>query len=299
LNRFSSQLLCLCRSTHTYIKRKVDLDWVDIAGVDTNYNLSPILVSHGLFSNKKEWLQPCKELNILTGRKVICYDAVNHGDSSQHSSMSYHDLAHDLYMFLAELNIQKKVIHLGHRMGGKSAGTLALVKPEKVSQLVIIDSAPCARNECLLGDTTAALKLVLDLDISAFESKEAISEKLQSIPLTPLLLDLVLNNVAPKPGGGFKLTCNLQNVMENYDELIAFPPLLEGVTYDGPTLFIGDSKRQSNDISSVKNRFPNVQFHHVDDIDYNIHIDMPKDILGAVSEFLNAEGSESDVTKKF
>lgn len=303
VKRFPSKLRFLFhRSTSdtSYIKRKTDLDWIDIAGVDTNYNLSPVLVSHGLFSNKKEWIQPCKELNLLTGRKVICYDAVNHGDSSQHSGMSYFELAHDVHMFLTELNIQKKVIHFGHRMGGKTASSLALAHPDKVSHLILIDSAPCIRSECVLGDTTTALKLVLDVDMSTFESKEDISEKLRSIPLTPLLLDLVLNNVAPKPAGGFKLTCNLHSVIENYNEIVSFPSSawFDEVTYDGPTLFIGDISR-SDEMDAVKKRFPNVQLHHVEDIDYNIHLDMPKDILSAVSDFLNSEDNKSDMTKKF
>ena len=287
-------MYCLCRRSHTYIERKVDLDFDIHAGLNTNYDLSPIVVSHGLFSNKKEWTQSCKELNHLTGRKVICYDTVNHGCSSQHSTMSYFALAHDLHMILEELNIQKKVIHLGHRMGGKCAGTLALVKPEKVSHLVIIDSVPRARSECLLGDTRA-LKMVLDLDMTAFEKKEDIREVFSEIPLTPLLLELVMNNVVDKPGGGFKMTCNLQSVVDNYNELIDFPPWREDVTYDGPTLFIGDTERESNDLASINKRFPKAQLHHVDNIDYNIHMNSPKDILVAVAEFLSAQSSKSEI----
>ena len=299
IGRLSSNLVCLCRRTHTYMKRKVDLDFDIHAGLSTNYDLAPIVVSHGLFSNKKEWTQSCKELNLLTSRKVICYDAVNHGCSSQHTSMSYFALAHDLHMILEELNIQKKVIHLGHRMGGKSAGTLALVKPEKVSHLVIIDSAPSVRRECLLGDTTTALQRVLDADISAFESKEEIREEIEKLSLTPLLTELVLNNVVAKAGGGFKMMCNLQSVMENYDELIAFPPWRDEVAYHGPTLFIGDIERETEDIVSINKRFPNAFLHHVEDISYNIHIDTPKDILGVISNFLGNKSSKSDVTKNF
>jgi len=286
------------RTSHTYVERNVDLDFEIHKSLNTNYDLSPILVSHGLFSNKKEWMKPCQELNMRTDRKVICFDAVNHGCSPPQPSMSYGELAHDLHQNLKLLNVRKKVIHLGHRMGGKAAGTLALVTPEKVSHLIIIDSAPCVRSECLLGDTTALLKLVLEVDISTLESKEDVRERMEALPLTPLLLELIMNNVAPKAGGGFKLTCNLQNVMRNYNELIDFPHW-KGNTYDGPTLFIGDCNRESDDIASVKNHFPNAQFLHVADIDYNIHLDFPETILSAVTDFVNTETDKSDMKTEF
>jgi len=274
--------------TTKYIKRKVKFDYDTYAGPSTNYDLAPLLVSHGLFSNKKEWVKPCRELNALTGRKVICYDSVNHGSSSHHASMTYHALAHDMINFLELIDIDKSVVSLGHRMGSKAAMTLALVKPEKISQILVLDGAPCTRNESLLGDTTLALKAVSSVDLSTLEDLDAVRKKLESIPLVPLLLTLVMDNVVPKQGGGFRLLCNVTNIMENYKALIDFPQFLDEVVYEGPALFVGDCER-GNDEESIQERFTNAHFHHIPGMPFDVHKDMPEHIITTIADFINTQ----------
>lgn len=42
--------------------------------------------------------------------QVVTYDAVNHGKSSHHAQMTYHDLAADLFHLMDQLEIPKAIL---------------------------------------------------------------------------------------------------------------------------------------------------------------------------------------------
>lgn len=287
LSKCSTKLNGIHRTNSTFVERKLKLEYDVHAGVSTNSALAPIVISHGLFCNKKEWAKSCKELNALTGRKIIVYDAVNHGTSSHHESMSYHNMALDLVTILEKLDINKETICLGHRMGGKAAMTLALAQPEIISKLVIIDSAPCARKESFLGDTTLALKAVLSVDLSSFKTKEEVQNRIARIDMVPQLRESVIKNIVESSDGGHLWTCNLIGVLENYKELISFPSFNEEVCFTSPALFIGDNHKYAPEVPSIMKRFPSAELHGMDGCDFDVHKNMSSDILNSISEFLN------------
>jgi pimeloyl-ACP methyl ester carboxylesterase len=55
--------------------------------------------------------------------------------------MSYSDMARDVLAFIDKISSDKAVI-VGHSMGGKVAQSLALMAPERVAGLVVLDIAP-------------------------------------------------------------------------------------------------------------------------------------------------------------
>jgi len=286
LSKCSAKLNNIYRTSTTFVERVLKLEYDVHSGVSTDLTLAPIVVCHGLFCNKKEWVKTCNELNALTGRKIIAYDAVNHGTSSQHKSMSYHNMALDLVTILEKLDINKETIILGHRMGGKAAMTLALAQPEMISKLVIIDSAPCARKESYLGDTTLALKAVLSVDLSSFKTKEEVQNRIAKINMVPQLSESVVKNITESCDSGQRWTCNLQGVLENYKELISFPSFNEEVCCTAPALFVGDNQKYAHEVPSIMKRFPSAQIHDMDGCDFDIHKSMPADVLNAISEFV-------------
>lgn len=70
-------------------------------------------------------------------------DLRNHGESEHARSMGYVQMAADVKLLLEELGIERCCV-IGHSMGGKAAAALALMFPEMVESVAILDMAPVA-----------------------------------------------------------------------------------------------------------------------------------------------------------
>jgi len=101
-----------------------------------------VLILHGLFGARGNFHSVCKHLS-KDGRMVVPFDCRNHGDSGHSPEFNYEVMAEDTVDLAAELGLNSPVI-LGHSMGGKTAMTAALAKPELWSGLVVADVAPQA-----------------------------------------------------------------------------------------------------------------------------------------------------------
>ncbi len=83
-----------------------------------------------------------KSLHRLTGRRIIAFDARNHGGSEHTDTMSYAEMSTDIVELLQQqLNIKSAVL-VGHSMGGRSVMYTALTRPEVVDRIVIVDISP-------------------------------------------------------------------------------------------------------------------------------------------------------------
>ncbi|GBP94080.1 hypothetical protein EVAR_98889_1 [Eumeta japonica] len=101
-------------------------------------NKPPLVILHGLLGSKNNWNSMSKAIHRTIGRKVISIDARNHGDSS-HSS--HHSYMADVMNLLKKLELSKVSV-LGHSMGGRTAMVLALLCPDLVSSLIVVDISP-------------------------------------------------------------------------------------------------------------------------------------------------------------
>ena len=101
----------------------------------------PILLIHGLFGDSGNLNLLAKDLQ--SDFQTIQIDLPNHGESAHLSEISYPLIAETVWHYLEKQGIQQ--LHLiGHSMGGKVAMAMALLKPEAVQQLVVLDIAPVA-----------------------------------------------------------------------------------------------------------------------------------------------------------
>ncbi|KAG8193469.1 hypothetical protein JTE90_023721 [Oedothorax gibbosus] len=105
---------------------------------DREQNLPPVICLHGMLDSRKTWKHIAPKIAMQTGRKVYAVDARNHGESQWEDYMTFDTLAQDLDNFLVKHDIPKAAL-VGHSMGGRTALTLALLKPEKVEKIVIED----------------------------------------------------------------------------------------------------------------------------------------------------------------
>ena len=65
----------------------------------------------------------------------------NHGDSDHHDNMSYKEMAEDVIRYADEKNLDRFTV-VGHSMGGKTAMTLAMLYPNRMDGVVIVDAPP-------------------------------------------------------------------------------------------------------------------------------------------------------------
>jgi len=76
-------------------------------------------------------------------------DLRNHGESDHHLDMDYNYMAEDVINYADSKGINKFGV-IGHSMGGKVAMTLAMLYPERMHGVVMIDAPPKDVNDDLV-----------------------------------------------------------------------------------------------------------------------------------------------------
>lgn len=112
--------------------------------------LKPIFISHGMLGSASNWTSMAKSLARNTGRKIVIFDARNHGKSEHTSTMSYKDMSNDLVSLIRDeqgINSNdsedlNSVILIGHSMGGRTCMYTALQSSDLVHSLIVVDISP-------------------------------------------------------------------------------------------------------------------------------------------------------------
>ena len=106
---------------------------------------APVLLLHGLLGSKRNFASLGKALagQLQQKRQVLAVDLRNHGDNHHdwRDSMSLEEMAMDVVAYMDRQGHDKCVL-VAHSIGGKVAQTLALLYPERVEGLVVLDIAP-------------------------------------------------------------------------------------------------------------------------------------------------------------
>ncbi|MGC7098765.1 alpha/beta fold hydrolase [Amycolatopsis lurida] len=104
----------------------------------------PVLLGHGYFLDRTVF---AAQVEVLAPRyRVICWDAPAHGETPGRAEpLTYWDLARDLLALMDHLDLPQAVVG-GISQGGFIALRLALLAPERVKALVLMDTeaTPCA-----------------------------------------------------------------------------------------------------------------------------------------------------------
>jgi pimeloyl-ACP methyl ester carboxylesterase len=123
----------------------VSLEWTEffVPKVTQAETDTPVLFLHGLLGSKRNFSSLGRMLGVQLERprRILGVDLRNHGDSGHAPDMSYHTMARDVLAFLDAMGLDRIVL-VGHSMGGKVAQAMALLHPERVEGLVVLDVAP-------------------------------------------------------------------------------------------------------------------------------------------------------------
>ena len=96
----------------------------------------PLIILHGLYGSSDNWVSVAKKIsNKFT---VYLPDLRNHGNSPHSEIHDYEALSDDIIEF-AEARQLSRFFLAGHSMGGKTAVSVAVRKPELLMGLIVAD----------------------------------------------------------------------------------------------------------------------------------------------------------------
>jgi len=239
----------------------------------------PVILLHGLFGAAKNLGVIARAL--AKQARVISLDLRNHGDSPHDAAMSYGLMADDVAETLAAKNIKTAFV-VGHSMGGKTAMTLALTRPEIVEKLAVMDIAPVSYNHSYDDYAAAMLALPLTPNLTRHDADAALAD---AIP-EPAFRAFLLNNLVLGEAPHWRVA--LAEIKAAMPNLIKWDDP-DGTPYTGPTLFLrganSDYVRPSAD-AKIMALFPNAQRATIEGAGHWLHAEKPREVIAALQEFL-------------
>jgi pimeloyl-ACP methyl ester carboxylesterase len=97
---------------------------------------------HGLFGNKLNFKSHAAKLSSQLGVDAVSVTLRNHRNSFRADSMTYVDMAVDLRNLIRDELKSESATVVGHSLGGKAVSLLALLSPEIVRGVIVVDIAP-------------------------------------------------------------------------------------------------------------------------------------------------------------
>ncbi len=233
-----------------------------------------VVLLHGLFGQARNFALVQRQL--AEGFRVVTLDLRNHGGSPHGAAMDYRTMAGDVLETLAELGIAACPM-IGHSMGGKAAMAMALLAPQRVAKLILVDVAPVRYPPHF----DAILAVLRGLKLTA--------------GLTRAAADVALAAVEPDAGTRGFLLSNLQlgaapSWRIGLDEIAAAMPDISdwpftAETYPGPTLFILGAKSRyvgAEHRPLIRAHFPRARFVSLKNAGHWVHADDPEGFLAVL-----------------
>jgi pimeloyl-ACP methyl ester carboxylesterase len=242
----------------------------------------PLLILHGLFGQSDNWNTLAKRFGD-SGFEVYTIDQRNHGLSPHSDEFSYDLMADDIHEFIGEHSL-KKMILLGHSMGGKTAMFFALKYPGVLDKLVVADMAPIRYKP----HHNEVLKALHSVDFSKVTTrKEAESVLNEYIPDFGTK-QFLLKNIYWKDSASNVMDWrfDLDSITKNYDEILAEVPQK---SCDTPSLFVRGEKSNyvtNADLPEIERRFPNYTLKTIESAGHWLHAEKPDAFFECVMDFI-------------
>jgi len=237
-----------------------------------------IFIIHGLFGSFSNLYSLANELHEL--HHTISVDLRNHGSSPHHESMSYQEMANDIFALADHLNIEHFSI-VGHSMGGKVAMVCALLNPQRINKIVVADIAPIAYPD-KHNDVFSGLKALAKEQI---KTRKAADLTLSAYLKTSELRQFLLKSLRKK-GEYFQLQFNLTALISNYAAIRGWPDFDN--VFDKQVLFIKGSDSdyiRPEYQTNIMQHFPKAKAKIISDTGHWLHAEKPKTFNRLVKEF--------------
>ncbi|RPI06998.1 MAG: alpha/beta fold hydrolase [Ignavibacteriae bacterium] len=240
-----------------------------------------LIILHGLFGLSENWHSYGK----LFGEQFRTYipDARNHGRSPHRDVFNYPAMAEDMVEFMMQHHISSASF-LGHSMGGKTAALTALLHPELVNRLIVVDIAPRSYQE----HHDQVLEAMMSLDLSGFHYRKDIDEALAMKIPEVSVRQFLLKNLMRDDSGLFRWKLNLRAIEKNNEQI--YKELPRDHQYVRPALFIRGEKSeyiQMDDLPLIGQLFPAAELVTIKNAGHWVHVDAREEFTEVVLDFLS------------
>ena len=251
---------------------------------------------HGLFGQGRNWNQIAKAVSGEDQGDARCLlvDLPDHGRSPRSEQFSYQGYAASVADALEQAAPGERWTVVGHSLGGKVAMLVALLHPELVERLVVVDIAP--KDYGNLARFEGYINEMLRLPLDEIESRGDAEERFQEPD--PGVKAFLLQNLRRDSEGGWHWQANLDliaaDAAQGASSRIAGWPTVAGevAPFDGPVLWIagGDSRYvKDEDAEVMRSLFPRVRQLTVKGASHWVHTDAPDIMVAALRRFVGAD----------
>lgn len=241
----------------------------------------PLLILHGLFGSGSNWRGVAR--GLAGTHRVITVDLRNHGASPWADSMSYLEMADDLKRLIERERLRRPAV-MGHSMGGKTAMALALMYPECVGRLIVVDIAPVGYADRLSPFAEAMRSVDTLAAASRSEIAQRLAEALPDASVAPFLMqNLVVRNAH------FDWRINLTGITASIDRLSDFPAELRGLRFERPLHVIAGGRSDyvaRRDGAAYRPMFTQLRLNFIDEAGHWVHADEPQRFLALAARAL-------------
>ncbi|XP_030330665.1 protein ABHD11 isoform X3 [Strigops habroptila] len=201
--------------------------------------------------------------------------------------MTYEAMSLDVQHLLTGLGITKCIL-LGHSMGGKTAMTLALQRPDLVERLISVDISPTSTTPISeFSSYISAMKSVKIPDgLPRSAARQLADDQLRPVVQHPQLRQFLLTNLV-EVEGHYVWRVNLDAISHHLVDIMNFPVFHK--PYPGPALFLGGSDSpyiSSQDYPEIQRLFPKADVHYIAGAGHIVHQDKFEEFITAVLNFL-------------
>lgn len=189
-----------------------------------------VISLHGLFGSQENLGMINR--GLAESFQVHGLDIRNHGRSPHDEAMNYQVMAEDVLEYMDDQQLEK--VHLvGHSMGGKIAMTIALMAPERIHKLAVIDIAPVTYKE---RRHDSILEGLSSMPLISLKNRSEADRFLEDYEQEKDIRQFLLKNLYRDEQGGYCWRVNLDAITKHYSEIMEGQYSELGFT--GETLFI-------------------------------------------------------------
>ena len=192
-------------------------------------------------------------------------------------------MANDLKLY-CEYHELKKIILLGHSMGGKTAMLFTAINPSMVAKLIVADIAPrfypIHHHQILEG--------LSNLDFSIIDSRKEADTELSKYVDDFGVRQFLLKNLYWVSPGILGLRMNLKILFENVHEVGESLP--SDLIINTETLFLRGDKSEyilKDDITQIANQFNNFSMNTIPNSGHWLHAENPRAFFSEILNFLS------------
>ncbi len=245
---------------------------------------SPVVFLHGLFGQGRNWSTIGNAL--AEEHRVLLVDLPHHGRSPWSDRFDFGEVVGQVAELLSA---EDPVTLVGHSLGGKVAMLLALLRPELVSRLCVVDMSPVSypRSRGFV-DYIAAMKA---LDLAAVHRRQDADALLAADVPDAGVRAFLLQNLR-NDDSGWRWQMNLDVLEQDLDTIAEWPEaLVEGAEpYPGPVMWLagGRSDYVRDEYADAMLRwFPRTRRVTVKAAGHWVHAEQPAVVIEALRQFVD------------